>query len=85
MEKEKIGLTFSRILLQGITICLLGGIIFWLTELFIILIKLLYKLNYICVHDGNSIMDKICLILMPEKLSTAFLIYTLISFFVGFY
>jgi len=83
MNKEKNNLVFSHILLQGLSIWLTGGVIFWLTELLFILMGFTQSVGFELLRDGMSILGTISLIFPPEKISMAFLVYSLLSFFGG--
>ena len=81
MDKEKNNLGFSHILLQGLTIWLMGGIIFWLTELLPILIGLSF--DQIFLRNAMSFLEAISATLLLDKISMAFLMYFLTSFLGG--
>ena len=81
MDKEKNSLGLSHLLLNGLFIWLMGGIIFWLTELFSILVGL--SLDQKFLRDAMSFLEAISATLLLDKISMAFLMYSLISFIGG--
>ena len=84
MNKEKNNLGFSYTLLQGLSIWLTGGIIFWFTELLTVIIGLPFSWDFNkLLLNGLSVKDAIKLTLLTETISIACLIYLLASFLGG--